>query len=72
MSRSLKTIARTAARNNYYVRPAVNCVFGVRWNSTESNDGGHKWSTPLAKQLAEAITVWNHVALQEKIKMLTY
>lgn len=29
---------------------------GARWISTPSSSDGHQWSTPLAKQLAEAIT----------------
>jgi hypothetical protein len=34
-------------------------VSGARWSSTE--EGGHKYSTPLAKQLAEVITVGHSV-----------
>lgn len=41
------------------LRCAVKCRYGasysaLRWSSTETR----KWSTPLAKQLSEAITVW--------------
>lgn len=52
LSRVAKQLPRGIARGNTsYCR-----VSGARWKST-SADEGPKWSTPLAKQLAEAITV---------------
>ncbi|KAK4619642.1 Arginine N-methyltransferase, mitochondrial [Fulvia fulva] len=53
MRSSLSRTARQLSRNaNRSIVPSCR-VSGVRWSST---DDGHKWSTPLAKQLAEAIT----------------
>ena len=47
-------------RGRSYLRSAVHFKYGVgvpykalRWSSTEAR----QWSTPLAKQLSEAITV---------------
>lgn len=51
LSRTARQLSRNGSRLNVQCRRAA----GARWTSTES--GGHKWSTPLAKQLAEAITV---------------
>lgn len=45
-TRHLRRDATIANAHNRHVH--------ARWSSTE---GGYKWSTPLAKQLAEAITV---------------
>ncbi|EME41592.1 hypothetical protein DOTSEDRAFT_64882 [Dothistroma septosporum NZE10] len=53
MPSSLSRTARQLSRNVHRSIVPSCRVLGVRWNST---DDGHKWSTPLAKQLAEAIT----------------
>ena len=44
--------ARNCARSVVRGRYRGSCT-GVRWSSTEAR----QWSTPLAKQLSEAITV---------------
>lgn len=50
LSRTVWQLGQNACR----IRTRPCRVAGARWSSSES---GHKWSTPLAKQLAEAITV---------------
>jgi hypothetical protein len=52
------SFSRTAKQLSLYANrlSVQSCrVSGARWSSTEG--GGHKYSTPLAKQLAEVITV---------------
>ncbi|KAK0816300.1 hypothetical protein LTR57_013945 [Friedmanniomyces endolithicus] len=52
LPRTLRQLSRNATRLN-----VSRCrASGARWSSTGSEDEGHKWSTPLAKQLTEAIT----------------
>lgn len=54
MKRSLAVSHRLLSQTAVRTRPVACRISGARWSSTES---GHQWSTPLAKQLAEAITV---------------
>ncbi|KAF2167027.1 hypothetical protein M409DRAFT_66128 [Zasmidium cellare ATCC 36951] len=53
MSGSFCRTARKLVRRTAQINLRCSRLPGVRWSSSE---GGHKWSTPLAKQLAEAIT----------------
>ncbi|KAI5360741.1 Putative protein arginine methyltransferase NDUFAF7 [Septoria linicola] len=53
MRSSLSGTARQLGRNVSRLNVQTCRSAGARWSSSES---GHKWSTPLAKQLAEAIT----------------
>ncbi|KAK1067897.1 hypothetical protein LTR74_005989 [Friedmanniomyces endolithicus] len=52
LPRTLRQLSRNATKLN------IPCcrASGARWSSTGSEDEGHRWSTPLAKQLTEAIT----------------
>jgi len=49
LSRQARQCLRSVERCRY-----ANAAGGIRWSSTETR----QWSTPLAKQLSEAITVY--------------
>lgn len=55
------SLCRTALRCRGPQRAMVHrgAQFGIRWssNATASEEGERQWSTPLAKSLAEAISV---------------
>ncbi|KAF2766489.1 DUF185-domain-containing protein [Teratosphaeria nubilosa] len=56
MRSSLSELYRQLSRNVNRVNIQQCRVSGARWSSTETGHGRHTWSTPLAKQLSQAIT----------------
>ncbi|CAK3819777.1 Hypothetical predicted protein [Lecanosticta acicola] len=54
MRSSLSRTTRQLSRHGKLLHLQQCRASGARWSSTES---GHKWSTPLARQIAEAITI---------------
>ncbi|KAM3420997.1 Protein arginine methyltransferase NDUFAF7 [Cercospora zeina] len=67
MTSTLPRTARQLSRNvsRIYARSCRHA--GARWSSSES---GHRWSTPLAKQLAEAITTTGSIPVASYMRQV--